>query len=449
MTDTVIVWVIIVGALFVTMALAGSLVERLPLSTALLYVAVGAGLAYLGLLNIDPVRHSVSLERLSEVAVVISLFAAGLKLRVGFRDRRWWVPVRLATISMIVTVGLVTLAGVSLLGLPLGAAVLLGAVLAPTDAVLAADVQVQHPGDRDRVRFGLTGEAGLNDGTAFPFVMLGLGLLHIHHIGPSGLRWFGVDVVWATVAGLATGAILGWAVSKLVLYLRRTRREAVGLDDFLGLGLIALSYGVALLLHGYGFLAVFAAGLALRRVEQRETGDEQPEMPVTADPSEVATDPQHAPAFLAHAVLGFTEQIERIGEVAVMVVVGSLLLNHGFTMDALWLGPLLFLVIRPLSVWIGLLGERVTTVQRSLMSWFGIRGAGSVYYLMYAVSHGVEEGTARTLIALTLAVITASVVLHGISVTPLMDWYSGRAERENRRVQRSERRSTTKQEPGL
>ena len=273
---------ILTGALFVVMALATSVLQRLPLSTSLLYLAIGyaVGPAGLGLLDLDPLRSSAVLERITEVAVIVSLFTAGLKLRLPLttpggpwpRLHPAWRPaLRLATLSMVLTVALVAGSAWWLFGLPLGAAVLLGAILAPTDPVLASDVQVDAPSDRDRLRFSLTGEAGLNDGTAFPLVLLGLGLLGLHELGPLGLRWLGVDVVWGVLAGLLVGGLLGTVVGRLVLYLRREHREAVGLDDFLALGLIFLAYGVALLAHGYGFLAVFAAGLALRRVERQHT----------------------------------------------------------------------------------------------------------------------------------------------------------------------------------
>src|SRR5688500_4731781 len=256
------IWYVVVGSLLVAVALAGTMLKRLPLTTSLLYLLVGVGLGPWGLnlIRIDPVAQAELLERLTEVAVIVSLFTAGLKLRLPLRDRLWWLPVRLASVSMVITVARIAAAGVWLLGLPLGAAVLLGAVLAPTDPVLASDVQVEHPTDRDRLRFGLTGEAGLNDGTAFPFVMLGLGLLGLHDLGPAGWKWIAVDVLWAIGGGLAVGAIAGTAVARLVLYLRQHHKEAVGLDEFLALGLLALSYGVALWLHTYGFLAVFAAG---------------------------------------------------------------------------------------------------------------------------------------------------------------------------------------------
>lgn len=177
-------WYLVAGLLFVAMALGGSVLKRLPLTTSLLYLAVGLAIGPHGLALLDahPVTESAVVERVAEVAMIVSLFTAGLKLRVDWRDPRWGLPIRLAFGSMAVTVGLIALAGVSGLGLSLGEAILLGAILAPTDPVLASDVQVADPRDQDRLRFALTGEAGLNDGTAFPFVMLGLGLLGYHEL---------------------------------------------------------------------------------------------------------------------------------------------------------------------------------------------------------------------------------------------------------------------------
>ena len=228
------------------------------------------------------------LERLTEVVVLISLFTAGLKLSHGLRDRRWLLPLRLATTSMLVTVGGITLAGWGLLGLPLGAAVLLGGMLAPTDPVLASDVQVQNPGDRDQLRFALTGEGGLNDGTAFPLVMLGLGLLGLHDLGPFGWRWFTIDLLWAVAAGIAIGAALGLRHRPARAVPAPRAQGSGGLDDFIALGLIALAYGVALLLHAYGFLAVFAAGVALRNLVRHESPSAAPRHQAVQDAVEQA-----------------------------------------------------------------------------------------------------------------------------------------------------------------
>ena len=423
-------WFLVVGAVFLLMALSSSLLARLPLSTAMLYLGVGIliGPHALGLITIDPIDHAEIIERVTEVAVIVSLFSAGLKLQIPRTDPFRRLPIILASWSMLLTVGLIALVGTLVLGLPLGAAVLLGAVLAPTDPVLASDVQVTGPRDRDRLRFTLTGEAGLNDGTAFPFVLLGLGLLGLGDLGPFGWRWLAVDVLWAVAVGLLAGAVLGIGAGRLILYLRREHREAVGLDDFLALGLIAFAYGAALLLHAYGFLAVFAAGLALRWVEVHQTGRERDPDEVlaavdTTDDDDLATHPETAPAYMAQTVLGFTEQLERIGEVAVMLLIGAMLSREAVPPAALWFVPLLLLVIRPVAVNLGMIGSATTPQQRAFIGWFGIRGIGSVYYLMYAIVHGVPAELASWLTGMTLAVVTTSVVVHGISVTPLMRRY--------------------------
>ncbi len=425
------IWFVIVGVLLISMALSASVLKRLPLTTSMLYLGVGfvLGPVGFGLIKLDPIAQSALLERLTEVAAVISLFTSGLKLRTALDNKRWRLPLRLAFGSMAITIGLITLVGVFGLGLPLGAAVLLGAILAPTDPVLASDVQVENPTDQDRLRFGLTGEAGLNDGTAFPFVMLGLGLMGLHELGIGGWRWLVVDVLWAVPVGLGIGWLLGGLVGRLVLYLRSQHKEAVGLDDFLSLGLIALSYGVALLLYSYGFLAVFAAGLALRGIERKSSGEKAPEdikaLAQTGATEEVATDPEQAPLYMVQAVLGFNEQLERIGEVTVVVLLGIMLSTFGpLPVETLWFIPLLLLVIRPTAVLLGLLGSRTTTIQRRLMAWFGIRGIGSVYYLTYALQHGVEGDLARLLVGITLSVVAVSIIVHGISVTPLMNLYA-------------------------
>ena len=210
---------VIFGLLLIAKTLGGSFISRLPLSAAMIYLAVGLAIGPLGigLLQLDVLTNRVLLERLTEVAVLISLFTAGMKLELPLTDKRWRIPVQLATLSMLVTVAAITALGVYGLGLSLGAAVLLGAILAPTDPVLASDVQVANPQDRDRLRFGLTGEGGLNDGTAFPFIMLGLGLLGVHELGESGWRWWTVDVLWAVTGGLGLGYALGALIGRAIL----------------------------------------------------------------------------------------------------------------------------------------------------------------------------------------------------------------------------------------
>ena len=425
-----IVGSIIVGLLLIAMTLAGSFIARLPLSAAMLYLGAGVAIGPLGLglVRLDAIRNVVLLERLTEVAVLISLFTAGMKLELPLKDWRWRIPVQLATLSMLVTVGAITALGVWGLGLPLGAAVLLGAILAPTDPVLASDVQVSNPGDRDRLRFGLTGEGGLNDGTAFPFVMLGLGLLGLHELGEGGWRWWAVDVLWAVAGGLALGYLMGTLVGRAIIYLRMRHREALGSDEFIALGLIALTYGLALLSQTYGFLAVFAAGLALRRIDEAKP-QPLPDPAPALSPAEREATGAEAPAHMMNAVQRFNSQLESFVEVGIVLAVGVLLASVHFHRDVLWFIPVLFLVIRPLAVYVGLLGTPVRGAQRRLMGWFGIRGIGSLYYLLYAISHDIEKALAQRLLSITLAVVVASVIAHGISVTPLMTRYEARKQR--------------------
>ncbi len=440
-------WSAVIGLLLIVMALSATVLSRLPLSTSMLYLLAGVAASplWLGWSHLRPATHTQVLERVAEVVVLLSLFTSGLKMSVGLGDGRWLLPLRLALLSMLVTVAMIAAIGVVWLGLSVGAAILLGGILAPTDPVLASDVQVADAGDRDRLRFALTGEAGLNDGTAYPFVLLGLGLLGHHAIGAWGWRWLAVDVLWGVAVGLVVGAALGTLLGRLVLYLRRIHKEAVGSDNFLALGLVGVAYGGAILLHGYGFLAVFAAGVALRRLEQRATAEGASATPAKvaeqahADPDlshavRVATHPQHAPAFMAHAVLSFNEQLERIGEVTAVVAIGMLLWAVQWHLASWLFVAAMLVLVRPVSVALGLVRSKTSLSQRALIGWFGIRGIGSLYYLMYAANHGVESALASQLTALTLSVVVVSIVVHGISVTPLMVLYERAKPRVRRRA---------------
>ncbi len=324
-------WVLLFGGVLVAVAFAGSLLKDLPLTAAMLYFAVGVAVGPLGfgVLYFDPVAQATIVERLAEIAVIISLFTTGLKIRIPLCDKLWWLPLRLAFISMALTVTFIATIAVFVFDFSIGAAILLGGILAPTDPVLASEVQVREAGDRERLRFSLTGEAGFNDGTAFPVVMLGLGLLGLHELGDFGWRWVAIDVLWAIIGGLGIGALAGLGVGRLILYLRQRHCEGLGYDQFLALGLIGISYGGALLLATYGFLAVFAAGFALRWLERQQTDESQDPDEALDDVGgsdyERASHPQSAAAHLTDEVLEFNEQLERVIEVALVLTIGTLL----------------------------------------------------------------------------------------------------------------------------
>jgi len=338
---------------------------------------------------------------------------------------RWRTPILLASVSMAVSVGLVAAFAYYLLGLPLGAGVLLGAILAPTDPVLATDVQIRHPGDRDQLRFTLTCEAGMNDGSAFPFVMLGMGLLGLHEIGEFGLHWALVDVLWATVAGIAIGVLFGSALARLGWKLRGEAPEHTLMDDFLGLGLIGVVYGLSVLVDAWGFLAVFFAAVALRQTEVKlaGAGREYPVRPqndgIEREASIASPDNEPAPTVSGRSLI-FKEHLERLSEMILILLIGGTLFVDSWSWRAVGLALFLFMVARPLSALAGLLGTRTSWPIRGMVGWFGVRGIGSLYYLMYAIQRGLPEKLALELIQLTLIAVSLSILVHGTSVKPLM-----------------------------
>lgn len=420
-------WFLLIGFLMLTRGLSTTSLQKLPFTSAIVYLAIGflLGPSVLNLFYFDPIKQSVLLEVLTEVAVLISLFSAGIKMPVPIDFARWRPPLRLASVSMILTVALIAAFSYMVLNLPLGAGILLGAVLAPTDPVLATDTQSRYPGDKDQLRFTLTCEAGINDGTAFPFVMLGLGMLGLHELGEFGWQWLLVDVAWATAAAIGIGVAGGVFIGNIVWKLRGQQQHNV-LDDLVGLGLIAIVYGLSVLLHAWGFLAVFFAAVALRHTEiklARAMGVKPEQLgagvaePVVLDNS---TSPP-PPTIVSAEALIFKEHLERLSELMLVLLVGGMLLPDFWNWRSLSLAAFVFIVARPVSVVIGLIGTQTSWRIRGIAGWFGVRGIGSVYYLMYAIQHGVPESLSRELIQLTLIVITLSILLHGTSVKPLLN----------------------------
>jgi NhaP-type Na+/H+ or K+/H+ antiporter len=428
---TLAYWSLLIGGLLLTMLLIGTFLQRLPFNGAMIYLAVGyvLGPGGLDVIRIDPFRDAGVLRVITEIALLISLFAIGLKLRVPIVDRRWIVPLRLAFLSMAVTVALIAVIGVTALDLPLGSAILLGSILAPTDPVLASEIQPGAGRWPDPTRFSLAAEGALNDGSAFPFVLLGLGLLGQHQLGPHALHWWLVDLLWATGGGLLIGAMLGSLMGNLVIYLRTRHHRAIGMDEFLALGVIAISYGSAQLCLASGFLAVFAAGLALSRVQDHPIAGslplDHPHAPHHGPP-DPATHSHHATATMRLAVRQFNTQLERLVELAIVVVVGAMLPAVAYPPALWWFIPLLFLVVRPLAVLAGMAGQAIPSHRTALVSWFGIRGIGSVYYLMLVLQRVREDAVAAQFAAFTLATVAVSIVVHGISAHPLMRRYAQR-----------------------
>lgn len=403
-------WFLLIGALLLVRGLTATLLQRSAVTSAMVYLAFGllVGPSAFNLFHFNPLQESALLEALTEVAVLISLFSAGVKMPAPFILARWRAPILLATVSMALTVALVAAFAYYVLGLPLGAGVLLGAIVAPTDPVLATDVQVRHPGDRDLLRFTLTSEAGMNDGSAFPFVMLGLGLLGLHDLGDYAARWWLVEVLWATLSAIAIGVAAGAALARVGWKLRRAPHHHQLMDDFLGLGLIGVVYGLCVMVDAWGFLGVFFAAVALRRTELKLANAARPAPHAEPQPT------------VSEGSLIFKEHLERLSEMLLVILIGGTLFLDSWSWAAVGLALFLFLVARPASALLGLAGSGTPWRIRALAAWFGVRGVGSLYYLMFAIQHGLPEPLALQLTQLTLIVVTLSILIHGISVKPLM-----------------------------
>lgn len=374
--------------------------RRTPVSMPMLYLGGGMLLPFLwaDIPRIDPIERGYLIERLSEMAVIISLMGAGLKLDRPLGWRAWASTWRLLAVTMPLCIAAMALGGIWLAGLPLAAAVLLGAATAPTDPVLASSVQVGPPGQSDKepeVRFALTSEAGLNDGLAFPFVHLAI-VLSVTGFAMNGiLDWFTVSVIWKIAAGTGVGLLIGWAVAWVVF--RMSPPDAVS-DGFVALALTLVAYGSAELAHGYGFIAVFVAALTFRRSEKDHD--------------------------YHHTLHNFSEQLEYLFLVVLLLALG-IAVAQGLLADIGWqqaaLALLLLLIIRPLAGMVGLWRSGLPMAHRLSISALGIRGIGTVYYLAYGLSYSViEETVARELWALAAMIIILSVVLHGIAAPKVM-----------------------------
>jgi NhaP-type Na+/H+ or K+/H+ antiporter len=438
-----IAWVAVLGAVLLTLAMTSSYLRWMPVTTSAVCLALGVaiGPAGLGWLRLDINDAAQWMEHLTEVAVLFSLFVCGLKLRLPLKDRRWRIAFGLAGPVM-----LLSIVGVSLLlhfgfELSWGLSLLIGAILAPTDPVLASLVQVNDAQDEDPVRFGLSGEAGLNDGVAFPFVILGL--LFLQQGGGSSTAWLDdwalKRLLWAVPAGLLIGYCMGRGIGRLTLSMRiRNADSTLSPNDYLTFALIALAYVAAESVHGYGFLSVFAAGLGLRRAEVTSAQDSQTPaehlvQPVVGHQNvepdaavhgnvEHLEDSQVAAGIMIGDMLSFGSLVERAMEVFLVTLLGVVLVGH-WDWRALVIALVLFCVIRPLIVGFAPWGNLLDRRQRLLIGWFGIRGIGSFYYLFYALNHDLVPSMATLCTDLTLSVVALSILLHGISTQPILAHY--------------------------
>ena len=387
-------------ALFVAIwALSGH--GKRAITPAAVYLLLGAaaavGLNLLDIGQLDPIADSDVIEHLSEVAVIVALFAAGLRIDRRLGWRRWRSTVLLIAVVMPVTIGAVALFANTLMGLSLGAALLLGASLAPTDPVLARGVQVDGPGQGDRTEshFALTSEAGLNDGLAFPFVLLAIFIAGEPGVGWLG-EWFTADVLYAIAVGVSIGVVGGFGIGYASDWLRTKGLLNPEYDGWVALAAVLVIYGLTEVFSAYGFLAAFAGGLAFRRYEWDHEAH--------------------------HRVHTGSDLVENILELAMIVLLGSTITLVGLQEPGFWgwmLAPVLIVLIRPLSVLGSFIGSTVPIRQRAFIGWFGIRGVGSFYYAAVGISAGVLSVEEASTIYWTIIVcVGVSILIHGLTSRP-------------------------------
>jgi len=372
-------------------------------SASVIYLGLGllgaAGLHFAGVSWIDPERDASLLEHLAELAIIVALFSAGLKVERPLERRSWGSIARLLLIAMPLTIGAIALFGSTVMGLSLGAALALGAVLAPTDPVLAGDIGIGPPGEEDErePHFSITAEAGLNDGLAFPFVFLAL---FVAEEGGSGWlgEWLLADVAYAIGIGALAGGLGGYWLAGLAVWLRDRDLFDHAFDGWMAIGVVLLVYGATEVAGGYGFLAAFAAGLGFRRYERDH---------------EVNRRVHHG-----------AEMVEKFGELALILLLGSAVTLTGLEAPG-WTGwllvPVLILLIRPLSVLVALLGSQLDPpAERAFVAWFGVRGIGSLYYAAVILGAGVlAQDEALKIFWTATACIVVSVVVHGVTSSPV------------------------------
>ena len=393
-----------VGSVVIIAAWLPVTLARKPVSLPIVLVALGAAVFSVpGFSPIDPRDHIEMTLHLTEAGVLVALLGAGLSIDRPIGLRRWATTWRLLSVGMIGCIVAMGALGMLALGLDPASALLLAAVLAPTDPVLASDVQVgepvldeRHQNDEDDVRFSLTSEAGLNDGLAFPFVYAAIAAAGASRLDWVG-EWIAVDLVYRVVAGIVVGWLFGRGLGRLMFDPPgRLPPIAASAQGFVALGTTMVAYSLTELVHGYGFLAVFIAALSLR--SSRRTDD-------------------------YHAVLHqFTIEIEQVVSCVLLVLFGGALasgLLAGLGWREVAFGLAAIFVVRPVTAWLSLLRSGVRAPERRAIAFFGIRGVGSIFYLAYASLNG-SQATVDRLWAVVAFTILLSIGVHGVTATGTM-----------------------------
>ena len=367
---------------------------REPAASALLIILGFLAFGWIPNLSatISPLVWPVAWESVSGMCVVAGLFGVGLRIDKVRPFAKWQATIRLLVVAMPISIVAVAWVGwVS--GMTIAGALMLGAILAPTDPVLASEVQVGPPtkGGEHPVRFALTTEAGLNDGLAFPFLYLALAIATTGTLNSTLLgEWLLRDVAYRIVVGGGVGVGIGWLLGKIMFDWPSRGALAETGSGVVALAGVLATYGLAELVQGYGFIAVFVAAVTLRRLESNHK---------------------------FHTSLhDFVESIERSLTALLLIALGASLPALLAALDwpsALVAVALIFL-IRPIAGWVSLEGVLPKKRERAVVSFYGIRGIGSVNYLAFAAAH-VKLLNIEQLWAIVAFTILISAIVHGFT----------------------------------
>lgn len=395
--DVYIISLIIIGLASLAMAWMPSIAQWTKISYAIVYVLFGMALYSLipALPDANPFSNPSVAVHLTELVVIISLMGTGLKIDQPFSLKTWKVPLRLVSFTMLLSIGAMAALAYYILNFDLASAILLGAVLAPTDPVLASDVQVGPPLEEreDRTRFALTAEAGMNDGTAFPLTWLAVIAATATLDWETITLWLARDVLYRMAAGVAMGVLMGRVLAYLLFKLPQENKKIKVRDGFVGLATTLLVYGVTELVWGYGFIAVFVTAVTLRNYELNHKYHRR--------------------------LHDFTEQVERILVAIVLLLFGGLIVHgilYSLTSTMVWVSLLFVLLIRPLTAFFVMLKTKYRFKERLAISFFGIRGMGSLFYLSFGLNKATFQYK-QELWAIVSFIIIISILIHGFTAT--------------------------------
>jgi NhaP-type Na+/H+ or K+/H+ antiporter len=390
----------LIGLVVLLAATIPNLLKNKNISEPIIYIALGLLIYLFGndYASIAPLNNIKIIEEITEFVVIVALTNAGLKIKDPFSWKTWKYSFWLLAITMPLTIVASAFISSWILGFAPAAAILFGSLISPTDPVLASDLQTSKPSKNDssKTRLALTSEAGINDGLAFPFTYFAIFLAtRGNHYSEWIVEWFFVDFIIKTVIGVAVGLSLGWILYKVIFTFTSKTQQSNISRGILSVALTLIPYAVTQMLGGYGFLAVFVAASAFSNREK---------------------DVRHM-----DNLHDFTEEIERIF-VALLFVILGIYLGANFQDLIDWrlisVALILILIIRPIAGYIALTNKKISRFEKFVLSFYGIRGVGSIYYLMFALSK-VEFDDSQKLIELTAVTIILSILIHGISAASI------------------------------